>query len=243
MKNAICVITYKPQENHLDFLNTLNSYDVYVIIDDNDNTYIEMKIKFPNLTIVQIDNNKCREKGYINTNTIVLKKDISGWDKALYYFTYIKNNYEYVWLLEDDVFFYNEDTLLAIDNKYTQQDILCNSSFEEAKLNEWLWRFINIRFPSPYYCGMMCSCRFSKRMFNCIKEYAEPNKTLFFLEALFPSIAVYNKLNYLSNPEEFITITHRDILDINTFNKYNLYHPVKNIDSHGKARFLLNAQK
>jgi hypothetical protein len=142
MKNAVCVITYKPDEKQLEFLNSINAYDVYIIIDDNTNAYIEMKIKFPNLTIVQIDNHKCREKGYINTSTIVLKKDISGWDKALYYFTYIKNNYEYVWLLEDDVFFNNEDTLIAIDNKYIQEDILCNSSFEEAKLNEWLWRFI-----------------------------------------------------------------------------------------------------
>ena len=41
-------------------------------------------------------------------------KEIGVWDKALYYFTCCENNYEHIWFFEDDVFFYNLDTILNI---------------------------------------------------------------------------------------------------------------------------------
>jgi hypothetical protein len=40
-KNAVCLITKNPceKEPYLKFLNTFKMYDVFVVIDDNDNDY------------------------------------------------------------------------------------------------------------------------------------------------------------------------------------------------------------
>jgi hypothetical protein len=237
---AICLITFSPNELNLDFLSTFINYDIYVIIDDNLNTYSELKTRYNNkINFIQIENINCANSGFKNTSSITLKKSVAGWDKALFYFACNHAyNYDYVWFMEDDVYFYNENTLIDIDNKYDKTDLLCNSSFKEAKLNEWLWYRININFPTPYYCGMVCICRFSRNMLESIKDYTIQNKTLFFLEALFPTIAVKYNLTYISNPIEFITVTHRENFSLNyeLLNKTNLYHPIKDVTDHIKIR-------
>lgn len=232
---AICLITFEPNKIYLDFLNKFDIYDIYIIIDDNNN-YNEIKLQYPKINFIQIKNEHCLNSGFMNTSYITIRKPIIGWDKALYFFSYINCIYDYIWFIEDDVYFYDESTLLNIDTKYTDFDLLCNSSFEPAKLNEWLWHMIEINLQPPYYCGMMCISRFSKNMLDAIKDYAKKNKTLFFLEALYPTIVVKYNLKYVSNPNEFLTITHRDKHDINSLNKINLYHPIKNIENHSEAR-------
>jgi hypothetical protein len=237
-KKALCLITFNPNEIYLDFLNKFINYDIYVIIDDNENNCSEYKTEYNKINFIQINNIDCSNSGFINTSSITINKEITGWDKALYYFSNTNCIYDYVWFLEDDVYFYDETTLNNIDDKYNEEDILCNSSFEEAKLDEWLWNRIEINFPSPYYCGMMCITRFSKNMIQSINDYAKNNNTLFFLEALYPTIAVKNNLKYCINPIEFLTITHRNVFEIDSLNKINLYHPIKKIESHTEARLL-----
>jgi hypothetical protein len=228
---AICLITYKPNDIFLDFLQNFKNYDIYVVIDDNQYYYQNIRLKYKNIHFIQIRNINCLKNGFKHTSYITLKKEVTGWDKALYYFSF--HYYDYVWFMEDDVYLYNENTLINIDNKYPYQDILCNCNFKNANLNEWLWNKIQIKIEPPYYCGMMCVVRMSKHMLYSIKEYASKNNTLFFLEALFPTLAVKYHLTY-SNPEEFNTITHRDVHT--TFNKMHLYHPVKNLELHTKER-------
>jgi hypothetical protein len=234
--NAICLITFRPNEIYLNFLHTFSNYDIYVIIDDNEDNFTQFKTKYTKINFVQLNNNVCTNSGYKNTNFIGIKKIVSGWDKALYFFSYMQIEYNFIWFIEDDVYFKDEKTLMNIDKKYVDHDILCNSSFEQANLNEWLWNIIKIQFQPPYYCGMMCIVRFSKNMIESIKDYAKKYNTLFFLEALFPTLAVKDNLKYIPNPCEFNTVTHRNIFDIYSLNDTNLYHPFKNINNHIKAR-------
>jgi len=234
--NALCLITHKPNTQILTFLNTFRKYDIFIIIDDNTKKYTELKVSFPRLNIIQIPNSKCEKSGIINTNTIALKKSVSGWDKAVYYFSIHNVSYKQVWFIEDDVFFNGEQTLFAIDEKYVNEDLLCNSDLTFAKnRNDWLWRIIYMNLPPPYVCGMMCACRMSNKMLCCLKEYGSKNKTLFFLEALFPTIALHNKLSCIQ-PTELLTITHRNVWDIATLNTTNLYHPMKKIEDHDIIR-------
>ena len=236
---AICMITFCPNEINLQFLSSFNDYDIFVIIDDNQFDTTELKIKYSNIQFIQIQNEKCYSSGFKNSNMVVLKKEVSGWDKALYYFSCMETEYyKNVWFMEDDVYFYNENTLIEIDEKYKDTDLLCNSSFETANLNEWLWNRIEVCFSPPYYCGMMCICRFSRKMLESIKDYAFKNGTVFFLEAFFPTIAVKYNLTFYKNPHEFITVTYRDNFDINSLNKINLYHPMKNIEKYIEFRNL-----
>jgi hypothetical protein len=239
MKNALCLITFKPDEKleYLNFLNCFENLDIYVIIDDNLNNYDNLKNAFKNINFIQIHDNECINNGYKNLNYIVLKKPVSGWDKAIYYFTKNKADYSNIWFIEDDVYFYSEKTILQIDEKYREEDILCNASYDEAKLNEWLWKYIDIKFDPPYFCGMMCAVRLSKKYLECINDYVNKHNTLFFLEAFFPSIAKHYNLKIVKWPIEFGYITYRDpVPNHNDLNINFLYHPIKDIRLHSFFR-------
>jgi hypothetical protein len=132
--------------------------------------------------------------------------------------------------MEDDVFFQNEDTLLTLDHQYIDDDLLSNNYGENTsgEKNTWHWNRINIQYPPPYYNGMMCAVRFSKTMMNCLHNYAKEHKTLFFLEALFPTIAIKNHLKY-SNPSEFKNIHYKYDFKEEEIDTKNLFHPVKDL--------------
>jgi hypothetical protein len=239
MKNALCLITFKPNQKleYLHFLNSFTNFDIYVVIDDNSVSYDNLKDTFKNLKFIQIDNYLCLNSGFCNINYIALRKNVSGWDKAIYYFSTNNLDYHNIWFFEDDVYFYSENTILQIDDKYKEEDILCNSSYDEGKLNEWLWKHIHISFPPPYYCGMMCALRLSKKYLNCICDYVNKNKTLFFLEAFFPTIAKHYKLKIIENPIEFINITYRgSFSNDKKLNTNYLYHPMKSLELHSFFR-------
>ena len=225
MKNAIVLITHKPKDDVLSFYASLENYDVYVVVDDESKTYDNSK--FRNIHFVQIDAQKCRTRGLRNTSYITIKKDVTGWDKALYYMMYNSKAYSHTWFIEDDIFLQNEETLLNIDKKYIDEDVLCNSSFEDGKLNEWLWNQIQIEYDPPYYFGMMCICRMSQSMIRALQSYAEKHNTLFFLEALFPTIAKKNMLKFFPSPEEFKTVVYRKDWKSSEIEAHKLYHPIK----------------
>jgi hypothetical protein len=242
MKQAICLIMHKPDEtrrNLLQFYSTIREYDVFVVLDDNTDDYRELKQNFPALRFIQIRNEDCMNAGYTNTSFITLRKPVAGWDKAVYFFGTQATDYDRVWITEDDVFFYDETTVKNIDAKYPEHDIVCNGPMTDADLGIWLWKYIRITFPPPYFCGMMCMCRFSRKMLNAIHEYAVLNHTLFFLEALFPTLAYKHQLRYTGSIPELATITHRDKFAMTDFTKTKLYHPVKDLQSHATIRAFL----
>lgn len=237
MKNAICLLTLNPSSKiiYLDFINQFVMYDIYVMIDDNTFNCSDLRNTYKNINFIQIDNNICNMYGFKNLTYITIYKEITSWEKSIYFFSYLNNNYSNVWIFEDDVYFFSEDTLLQIDKKYGEKDILCNSSYDEGKLDEWHWNRIRINFNPPYYSGMMCAIRLSNKYFNYIKKYAKNNNTLFFLEAFFPTIAKKYNLDIVISPAEFKNITfEQEFLDYS--NKNVLYHPVKNILKHNELR-------
>lgn len=240
-ESAIVLITHKPKENQLDFFNNFVNYKVYVIIDDNLNNYQQLKQKYLNITFIQIENKICYETGFIHSSLIGNNITCGfGWDKALYTLSTLEKEFKYVWFLEDDVFFYDETTLQNLDMKYQKEDLLCNSTFEEGKLYEWLWNSIQINYTPPYYCGMMCMCRFTKNMLNSVKEYANKYKTLFFIEAMFPTLAMKNNLIVYKFPEELSTVTYNTKWNISDLNKYCLYHPMKDTSQYSQIRMGLH---
>jgi hypothetical protein len=230
--NAICIITFRPNKIWCDFLNIFTKYKIFMVVDDNDFDLSDFINNYNNITFIKIENQKCKLNGYIDTN-FTLKKLISGWDKALYYFGVEDKNYDFIWFIEDDVLFYNEDTIIRIDSQYINDDLLSNAYSENKNgdKNTWVWRRINIQYSPPYYKGMMCAARFSAKMMNCINNYANENNTLFFLEALFPTIAIKNNLKY-NNPVEFNKIHYRYNFKGEKINKNIFYHPVKDLNKH-----------
>lgn len=236
MSISVCLLCRYPDEIWLDFLCKFEKYDIFVVIDDN-NIFYQEKYKnykkYTKINFIQIQNTKCKENGFTNMNHTI-NKDISAWEKAMYYFSSINTSYKNIWFLEDDVFLYDENTLINIDKKYTASDLISNSYTENINghKNDWHWKQINIiNIPPPYYCAMVCAVRISDKMLTKIKDYAREHKTLFFLEALFPTLCKYNHFIY-DTPPEFINIVFETKYNINDFDKYNLYHPVKQLDEH-----------
>jgi len=231
--NAICLITFRPKKIWCDFLNLFNKYDIFIIVDDNRFDLCEKKNSYKNINFISVDKEKCELNGFKNVNFITLGRLITGWDKALYYFGIEENKYQFIWFMEDDIFFFNEDTIVNIDNQYINYDLLSNGFGENIDGDKeiWLWRRINIEYPPPYYAGMMCAVRFSNSMMSCITDYAKKHKTLFFLEALFPTIAVKNNLKRIS-PSQFNNIHFRHDFEKQNINNHNLYHPVKDLNDH-----------
>jgi hypothetical protein len=252
MKNKIALICFKPNNIYLNFLNKFSNYEIYIIIDDNSINYSALYFtKYENLKFIQMSNTVCKRYGFTNVNTIGVKKQVSGWDKALCYFALNKIDTK-VWFIEDDVFFHNEETLLKIDTLYSEYDLLANSDFKPAtNKNDWLWNYIQIKQPGPYYCGMMCAVRLSPNVLERIHEYASLNNELFFLEALLPSLAkaeskTLAKAEFKAEekeqlkcccPDELKTVVYRHNYTYEQVtNKDNIYHPVKDILKHVEFR-------
>lgn len=232
-KRAIALIVKEPTEIYLNFLATFVSYDVYIII-DSDKSMLHFQKKYKTLNIIQFDEKLCLNYGYKNVNYIGIRKRISGWDKALLFFSVvIPNMYKQVWFIEDDVFFLEEKVLTNLDEKYEDQDLIANCDFQN-KDEPWVWFLINIQIAKPHYCGMMCITRMSKQLLQGIRWYATRYKTLFFLEALFPTITSHFGLTHF-RPDELTTVTYsqefNEETDVSKL-KTHVFHPVKDIIKH-----------
>lgn len=242
-KTCVCLICYKPNYVWVEFLSKFTKYDVYIIVDDNSKDYKEQYCKFTNVNIIQINNHDCRKNGFVDMN-FTIAKEISSWEKSMYYFSTINTEYNKVWFFEDDVFFNDEGSLLRIDAQYENSDLLSNHYVENVsgEKNSWHWHRININFSPPFYTGMMCCVRISSNLLFKLKKYANENNTLFFLEALFPTICKKYNLQY-DTPSEFKHIYYRKDFIETDINENNLYHPIKDIDKHSYYRGLIIKNK
>jgi hypothetical protein len=232
-KRAIALIVKEPTEIYLTFLATFVSYDIYIIIDSN-KSMLHFQKKYKTLNIIQFDEELCIKYGFKNVNYIGIRKVVSGWDKALLFFSVIiPNIYKQIWFIEDDVFFLDEKVLTNLDDKYEGQDLLANCDFKNSD-EPWVWSYIDIKIAKPHYCGMMCITRISKQLLQGIRWYATRYKSLFFLEALFPTITKHFSLTHF-RPEELTTVTYRQEFSEETDGlklKTHVFHPVKDIIKH-----------
>lgn len=204
-------------------------------IDTNEVNY---KSIYPNskINFIQMNDKLCKDAGFKNMNFIA-KKLVTAWEKALYFFANLETDYNRVWFLEDDVFFYNETTLLEIDKRYPNSDLLTNgcSTYKEGT---WNWSYITINFPPPWFSAMVCATRASKALVNLIKAYASEHKTLFFLEALFPTICKVNNLLY-DLPQELKPVLYNNTPQESELDKQQIFHPIKKLRRHPEFREIL----
>jgi len=244
MKNAICLIMFTPvnKEEYLDFINNFRKYTIYVVIDDNTYRCEDLRTKYNNINFIQIPDSVCAHAGFQYLTSITINKVVTGWDKAVYYFSRVCDIYDNVWFIEDDVFFYSEYTLLRLDKQYSTEDILSDSFIEsdKSKLDEWFWNSITIHYEIPYYNAMMCIVRLSKKLLELVEKYVSKHKRMCFLEAFFPTLAVKNNLK-ISSPSEFYKVTFDYETSMISMNKNGLYHPEKNVSLHKVYRDYLNS--
>ena len=236
MRTAIGLICFKPKDVWLRFFATFTQYDVFLIIDDNSRDYVSSneKIKY-----VQVSHEACVNTGFSGIN--FLFRDPTGWEKSLYHFTHMVKDYDRVWLLEEDVFFYDENTLVTIDKAYESSDLLTApykkslNGITDEDGDEWLWEKVTVAFDPPYYHSMVCASRLSKALLEAIDAYAKENNSLFFLEALFPTLCYTKGLKH-DTPPQLQTVLWKMNYDIATFTKDKVYHPIKEYEQHEMIR-------
>jgi len=178
-------------------------------------------------------------------NTIpTVSKSITGWSKAIYYFSTINKNYSNIWFIEDDIFFNNEQSLINIDSKYIDAYLLSNktnNNYVSGPKDFWQWEHLDIRFKPPYYRALVSIVRMTSLLLSKIKAYANEHNRVFYIEALFPTLCSKYNLKH-DTPTEFRNIVFRkDYLD-KDFNKSCLYHPVKDTDKHVYYRSILSGK-
>lgn len=236
VKYIICFLTVRPNELFYNYVKQLknNNTDIYICIDDNNYNIPNYDDYIP---IIKLDNRLCEINGFKSTVLSFNNRAVSR-DKALYYFCKNNINYEYIWFIEEDVFIPDIDTINNINNKYKNADLLAaKNNIINQKTLEWHWPYIytQIMIDLPYSCSMICAIRCSKRLMECINNYAILYNDLFMDEALFNTLAVHNKLD-IKTPEELSTIVYQHDWKKDDIKKNYLYHPIKNINKQYEYR-------
>lgn len=254
--NILCFLCLRPDDIMLSFISELknDNYDVYVSIDDNN--YIPDK-KWTNIKFIQINNDVCHSSGYRSVVAYFDNKSCSK-DKALYYFNNNKINYDYIWLIEDDVFIPSIDTIKNIDIKYPNYDFLTQKINHNLNLKEWNWkRLIKLQFHWLYLTdntieyfnydninyiqhSMTCVIRLSNNYMSHVNKFVDKYNSLFMDELFFAYICNSNNLsikeiNELSNIHWY----HVD-WELKDINIDYLYHPIKNFKIQDSYRKYLN---
>lgn len=222
----------------MNFLVQFCNYDVFIVCDKNTEDFQRiLGINYPKINFIQIVGSEAAALGFTNSS----QQTVNSWDKALYYFSRINTSYDNVWLIEDDVYFHSEQTLLDIDTKFGTSDLLTNAltaKYDDMNSSSyWHWSLFSINLPEPHFRAMVCATRISKALFRHIDRYATTNKTLFYLEALFPTIAKHHGLKY-DFPQELSTIEYCKVWNSDDINTSHLFHPVKNLEEHNDNRLI-----
>jgi hypothetical protein len=233
--DIICFLTVRPTKLFYNFIKQIKSHKIFICIDDN--TY-----NIPDydncIEIIKINNDECNKAGF-KGSVMYFKDSACSRDKALYYFSKIYTDFNKIWFIEEDVFIPTIDTIINIDNKYKEGDLLCKTNkLMNEKTNDWYhWKSIynKINISLPYARSLICAIRCSKKMVQCIEQYADKYKTLFIDEAFFNTLVYHNNLKVVC-PIELCSIKYRCNWKINDINPNFLYHPIKDINIHYKFR-------
>jgi hypothetical protein len=217
-KSAVCYLTRTPDAETVQFAEELardsrisSNVDIYIMIDDN-NYQIQSNSL---IHFVQVNNNECISNGYHSSNKLEMNKDCISWDKAIYYFCQVKrNDYSFVWLIEDDSFIPSVDAFYFLHERYSKAgngDLICQKNDENSRgdTSSWKWSDVVGKFSPPWYHSMVCAIGCSRRLLDAIANYVQQKRFLPFIEYMFNTIAMQNHLKVV-NPPELSTIIFRE---------------------------------
>ena len=219
-KKAIVLLCTEINSYLFDKYNKFTEYDIYLILSTNIIKKYN-KNNYKNIFLISIEEEKFNN--FNKTNDIMM-------NKVLYYFSNIKTNYKYMWIVEYNTYVDSEKVFFNIDNKYKNSDLLCQSNNIIKKPLDVSERDAQY---NTYVCKSNVQCiRISNKLLDCIKIYMKDNKESFSKES-FPKNYLFNTIAFKNNciidiPEEFSTIqpnmiwNNSMIIDIN-----NIYYPYK----------------
>ena len=229
--NAIIIICKSIDEEMYKKYQELLEGSTYFFIVDKETSFSKTQpniIYYPAKIVIK--------KGY---KTMVSFKRCSAWDKAIC-FIIENNNYQYYWLLEDDVYF--NHSFLKIIKDYTKNDVdyLYSGWFltkkEMPKWHHWK-KGMKYFKKSEITASLNQFIRIGQNMIAKIKEFKDKNNKLLFHEILFASLCKKHKLSllFMNNPSIYMSANdYRKRLDTNAKIEFykkigkEIVHPIKN---------------
>jgi len=207
--------------------------------------------KFNLENIIYVEDSICIDSGYLNcqitgkeVNSLVNKTPMAN-DKMLYYFCEVNTDVDFLFCFEYDVFIPSIEVLRNLINRYNEYDLVVPNNFKRTdNVLDWHWKNIVDKIEPPYYYSMVCAMGISRNLLNCIKSYVTENNTLFFIEAMFNTIAMQNNLKVI-DAFELKSIVWMGAWDIDEFLllPHNLFHPKKNLETFGWYRLEIEKKR
>lgn len=237
MKSAVVFLTKIPHSSTIRFAQQIKNmlgHEVYIIVDSEE--YIPEHQT--SITFIQIKDEYCRQKGYVNSNISAnnthIGKNPIAMDKFLLFFCENDLPYDFVWVFEDDVFIPSLKAFENLDNKYSKNDLVTPNNFlKKDRALDWHWPHIVNKIGPPYYYSMVCAMGLSKSMLKVIKSYVGFEKRLFYQEAMFNTLAMQNELS-VADPLELKSIVWMGEWGLDEFLLLpdNMFHPIKALEEH-----------
>lgn len=241
MKTAVAFLTTTPHECTLKFSRQVKEtgFDVFHICDE------EQEFNVVNDGIIHISDELCQKWKYVNSNinstSTHIKKNPIAWDKMLLFFCEFAREYDFVWVFEDDCFIPSVQTIQNLHLKYSSFDLVTPNNFKnDGSAIDWHWRDIYPKIKGPYAYSMVCACGLSRNMLNLVQDYKNKNNSLVYIEVMFNTLALQNDLKVMT-AMELKSIVWMGKWTMNEFTRLpnNVFHPIKDINSHDSIRELM----
>ena len=176
----------------------------------------------------------------------------SGREKMLYAFSQLYVGYQFMWMVEEDVFIPSVDAFLALSrlalsnhvNGEPKADVVTSPGWtvplDQVDGSKWNWDKIlplaRQVLPPQFQIrgGFVCVLGLSRAFITLADRFARVHGKFFFLESFFTTMADFWNLTLLLPAQLHITIVHRQNWTLeNVLEKpYNMFHPVKNQSEH-----------
>lgn len=143
MKHCICWICRFPQAITIRVAQAVaerSGRTVFIISDE------PFTGKVRAVEIRHIADETCIQSHFYGSNYLI-PKNVSGWDKCIYFFSRICLEYDFVWILEDDVFFERPDELMELIEQCEHDDADLIATFVEPYARNEHWHHWETALP------------------------------------------------------------------------------------------------
>jgi hypothetical protein len=216
-RNAICIVSTDASMAWCAVANSvLKGYDVFFICDRpfSSQEHLIMLNNKSNIHFVHMDDELVKKMGYTDITAarnggrkqrrlFNMSNNCGGWEKSLFYFSYLNFHYDNIWFMEDDCLIFNEDPLIDFDkskNKDVDYIRYHHEPTMERLSNNWALkacrRAVQRSVPNPEdrSFSFAFATRVSHKMLNRIYDFCNQHNQGLFLEVFLATIAKKNNL-------------------------------------------------
>ena len=191
-----------------------NLYNAYSDVIKNDLFFIsDRKPKVNHDNIIHYDSNLMRKKGFTNMHSSIT---VTSWDKVFYFLdnSDILQNYEYVWIIEDDCYL-NKNLFSNFIERFdkNKEDFIVFGWYKKNK-KEWnAWRFNRKTEKTQFFknenlrASINQFCRMSPKLIKETLKLRSIHNKFCFHELQFASIVKEKNLSFLKDKNNDIFIS------------------------------------